>query len=80
MKIIVTFLAFRTVKPIEAIPRPKGLGLGADRSLQRQKEHSNKPREEEEKDDNEKLKLCLGTHCQVTSGKHTDLYGIVRMN
>ena len=59
------------------MPRPKGLGLGADRSLARQKGHSSAPAEDDEKEDTEKLKLRAGTHCQITSGKHTDLNGIV---
>ncbi len=59
-----------------AVPRPKGLGLGADRSMAKQL-NSTAQSEEGSKEDEEKLEMKAGTHCQITHGKNTDLYGIV---
>ncbi len=60
------------------MPRPKGLGLGADRSSQKQAKHtSDGAAEGGEKDEKQELVMKAGTHCQVTSGKHNDKYGIV---
>ena len=68
-------LPCRNVKPIDAVPRPKGLGLGADRSAALQakgvKESAKGDKNEED------LTLKKGAFCMVTSGKHKDLYAEV---
>ena len=69
------FLSLRTVKPIEAVLRPKGLGLGADRSLALQaKKNTNS---ENGTKDEEELRMTKGTYCVVESGKYKGEFGQV---
>ena len=63
-------------RPINAVPRPKGLGLGADRSNSLQTSASAGGQGPEGRD-GEKLVMNKGTHCVVKAGKHEGLYGQV---
>ncbi|KAK3608339.1 hypothetical protein CHS0354_030794 [Potamilus streckersoni] len=65
----------RSVVPVDAVLRPKGMGLGADRSqantLNASKVGGGKSEVEEQ------LVLKKGTHCFIQKGSNKDLYGMI---
>ena len=69
---------FRSIVPVEAVLRPKGMGLGADRKqaqdLNDSKKGSNSKKSEE---DDGGLSLKKGSCCLIEHGTHKDLYGMV---
>jgi hypothetical protein len=66
------FFTSRSVAPVVAVLRPKGLGLGADRSKAAQLNNSKKVDEKEEL-----LTLKKGAYCVLLKGTNKDLYGMV---
>lgn len=66
----------KSIAPIEAVLRPKGLGLGADRSQATKLNESKQiPANSKEKDDH--LLMKKDTCCVVLKGIHADLYGVI---
>ncbi|KAL3853503.1 hypothetical protein ACJMK2_017039 [Sinanodonta woodiana] len=65
----------KSVVPVDAVLRPKGMGLGADRSqantLNASKVGGGKSEVEEQ------IVLKKGTHCFIQKGPNKDLYGVI---
>ena len=71
------FILFRSVAPIQAVMRPKGMGLGADRSKSLQGKDSSNSSKDSKKD--EDLEWKKGAYCIIESGKNEGLYGQVNV-
>ena len=69
------FFTSRSVAPVVAVLRPKGLGLGADRSKAAQLNNSKKLAKDDEEE--ELLTLKKGAYCVLLKGTNKDLYGMV---
>ena len=70
-------LFFRSIVPVEAVLRPKGMGLGADRKQAQNLNDSKKGGNSKKSDDDGELTLKKGSCCLVEHGPHKDLYGKV---
>ena len=69
---------FRSIKPVDAVLRPKGMGLGADRKQAQSLNDSKKGgTSKKTEDDDEELSLKKGAYCLIEHGVHKDLYGMV---